>query len=165
MIDPDHSGDYKALCAVLKHIYGMPLTEHPDNNFMHLIEREERFEFYVKIYTLADKYDFPSVRLAVIEKLRNHAKFGELKEQVFPSMAEQVCLLCGPDVPQLADPALRNFLFEWIIENIDYVIDDFTFAGKLEDGLLLDAELTTRLLFRLGARIKDMIKASKKRKA
>lgn len=164
VIDPHDSGDYEALCAVLKHIYGMPLTEHPDNNFMDSIERQDRFGFYVKIYTVADKYDFPSVRLAVIDNLREHSNNGELNEQVFPSMAEQIADLCGPNAPQLADPALRNFLFEWIIEHIDYVIDNYIFSGKLEEGLLLDPELTTRLVFRLGAQIRDMVRAGKNRK-
>lgn len=161
VIDPVDSGDYEPLCVLLKHVYGMPLVEHP-NCFMANMDRKEYLGFYFKIYALADKYDFPAVRLAVIDNLYGHRESGELCESVLPGITEQIACLCGPDAPQLADPALRDFFFDWIVNNFDSISADRNFAAKLEDGSLLDAELTTKLLFQLGERLRGLIKATRR---
>lgn len=141
----------------------MPLLEHSDNCFTAMMEAKDYLGFYIKIYTLADKYDFPSVRIAVIDNLQGHAESGEFAESMRLSMADGISILCGPDAPQLADPALRDFLFDWVVESFDYMGDFPEYEARLVDGSLLDADLATKLTFRLGQRIRELIKASRKR--
>jgi len=166
LIDPDDSADYEPLCAALKHIYGITLTEHPDNYHLGTLKPKDRFGFYIKIYTLADKYDLPTVRRAVIDNLRTHSQFGEFDSaEGLPGVAQHVAHICGPDAPQLADAALRNFLFEWVVKSFEYMGETKDIDARLKDGSLLDAELTTRLLFRLGERVRESMRITKKRRA
>jgi hypothetical protein len=71
---------------------------------------------------------------------------------------------CGPGAPQLADTALRDCLLTWIVKNYELASEDQELKVKLEDGTLLDADLTGQLLSRLGMRMRGLASSSKKRK-
>lgn len=137
----------------------MPLVERP-NCWMSSMEPKDYLDFYFKIYALADKYDFPAVRLAVIDNLHGHMESGDFWESDLPGITKLIAHLCGPNAPQLADPALREFFFDWIVNDFEIISEDPHYAAKLEEGSLLDVELTTKLLFKLGGRMRGMIKAN-----
>jgi hypothetical protein len=139
----------------------MPLGEHANNDPGVWIHETDLLGYYIKVYMMADKYYFPSVRLVVVEILRAHcvnygpvgSAYQSLRSKM-PDLPEQIAYVCGPDAPQLADSILRDFLFDWFYHHFGAATGDSDFVMKLEDGSLLDAELTTRLLLKLGARIR-----------
>jgi len=163
IIDSEDDADYEPLLAILMHIYGMPLCRHPHNDPSVDLFYPGLLDFWLKVYVLADKYDVPSVRVAVITLLGIKFKVDELDALRYhafrieiPHLPDFIAQICGPDAPQLADTCMRNHMFEWLFNNFILVSEDKDFIMKLEDGSLLDTELTARLLLRLAGRMKRL---------
>jgi hypothetical protein len=166
VIDSDDDGDHESFCAMLKHIYGMPLREHPDNRIHGWPKATILLDHLVKVYTIADKYDFPSVRRAVVLIIRDYLEPEEVNkcDYVFlrsdlPDLPERISRVCGPNAPQLADTKMRDCFFNWLVYNFGLVCEDPEFKVKLEDGSLFDAALATKLLFRLSERVGKFVRA------
>jgi hypothetical protein len=56
----------------------MPLSQHLNNDPLEWLGPDDVPDYYTKVFTIADKYDFPSVRLAVVNTLRQ--ELGGLSE-------------------------------------------------------------------------------------
>jgi hypothetical protein len=165
IIDPDDNGEYVSFIAVLKHIYGMTLQWYDTDDTSGGVPNEDHFTFLIKAYIMADKYDFPSVRMAIIALIRKHFNGSEKDMAAYrslraglPDLPGQIAHVCGPSAPMLADTALRNFLFTWIVRNFTSSSQDADILAKLKDGSMLDLELTLELPLRLGERIRQLIK-------
>jgi hypothetical protein len=48
----------------------MPLSQHLNNDPLEWLGPDDVPDYYTKVFTIADKYDFPSVRLAVVNTPR-----------------------------------------------------------------------------------------------
>ncbi|KAH0391572.1 hypothetical protein KCU89_g14379, partial [Aureobasidium melanogenum] len=152
-IDEDEHAKHEPFCAVLKHIYGMPFADHPENQNDKYEKCHTSLEYSIRVYMAADKYDVPSARLAAVTIVGDYLPIGEPDCSHVP---EWIANICGPEAPRLADGALRNALFRFVIDSWDLIIEDLDFAGKIEDGSLFDAELNVKLLFELGKKIKRL---------
>jgi hypothetical protein len=164
VIDAEDDGDYEPLCAVLKHAYGILLGQTSKNMFQDDEKSRDTFEYSIRIYTIADKYDFPSARLAVAAHIADRLDSCPMEESVWhslrvnhPGLPDHIALVCGPDAPQLADRGLYELLFDWLVHNFGFVSKDPGFRVKLTDGSLLDADLTVELPLELGKRIRDLV--------
>jgi hypothetical protein len=165
VIDPDDNGEFKSFICVLKHVYGMPLQWRKDDDGSGKAPSQDQFTFLIKAYIMADKYDFPSVRLAIVALVHKHLNGSEKDMSAYrllraglPNLPEQIAHVCGPSAPMLADTALRNYLFKWVVRNFTSVSQDADILAKLKDGSMLDLELTLELPIRLGERIRNLIK-------
>jgi hypothetical protein len=148
---------------VLKHVYGMPLGQHSQNELRSMDDGDERLGFFINMFAMADKYEFPSVRPVIVSMMDTVIMDVELDRRGFqllrtqiPDLPEHIARVCGPDAPRLADPAMRTYLFEWVVYNIGMVGEDPEFKVKLEDESLLNAELTTMLLLKSSERIREL---------
>lgn len=161
IVDSDDKEDYVPLLAMLKHVYGMGFGDHCDNDCSLWDNNTDLLNHSIRVYMLADKYDVPSCRRAVISAVKAFFEPSELSKEWYthlrsdiPNLPDYVARICGPDAPQLADPSLRTCVFEWLLGNFGHVGEDPGFYTKLEDGSLLDADMTTKLLLTLSARIR-----------
>ncbi|KAH0341466.1 hypothetical protein KCU81_g6309, partial [Aureobasidium melanogenum] len=161
IIDDECDGKHEpeAVFAMLKHIYGMPFGSgsncRPDGTSV--------IEYSIKVYKLADKYDILSVRRAAVEFIESYINaYLYLSKTQNPPASSPIpdCIahICGPDAPQLADLQLRNALFSWLSKNICALSKHNEFKVKIEDGSLLDVDLTAKLLFRLTEEIDNFAK-------
>jgi hypothetical protein len=102
----------------------MPLGEHANNDPGVWIHETDLLGYYIKVYMMADKYNFPSVRLAVVEILRAHfvnhgpvrSAYQSLRSKM-PDLPEQIAYVCGTqDLPPLKHfppntlPTLRRLI-------------------------------------------------------
>ncbi|CAD0101165.1 unnamed protein product [Aureobasidium mustum] len=153
----DSPEDLMPIYAMLKHVYGMPSGIHPKNTRFYHAENEHELMYSIRVYMLSDIYDVPSARNAAISAVKNLLDectgSDTLGEEDHRAVAECVMKLCGPGAPQLADSKLRNTLFSWLSDNFHFVTRNPEFKAKIENGSLLDTELTAKLLFALSAQI------------
>ncbi|KAI4722629.1 hypothetical protein E4T48_01199 [Aureobasidium sp. EXF-10727] len=156
-IDHDEPADHEAFEAMLKHVYGMPFGEHVDNDGSDYEYCITMFDHSIEVYKMADKYDVPSVRRAAIQLsityLEDNSPFNGHSEMVRVTSAESIASICGPDAPKLADPAMRDALFDWVVKHFDLINEKSAFSLKIKDGTLFDTELTAKLLIKLGVQI------------
>ncbi|THY78126.1 hypothetical protein D6C86_00230 [Aureobasidium pullulans] len=153
----DDDDDADAVYAMLKHMYGMTFNQHPDN-FGH---RVSRLQFLWKAYVVADKYDCPSMRLAIVTRteryLGNQISLDHhlvtARCTFYEDLIQAISKICGPDALQLACPGMRDAVFDWLCRNFDLCIQEEGFNMAVRDGTLLDAQLTTRLLLEIGKEV------------
>lgn len=106
---------------------------------------------------LSDRYDVPSARKAAVfaveRFLDEYTGSGTSREEDHRAVAECVAKFCGPGALQLADLTLRKVLFSWLSDNFYYMVGNPDIKTKIENGSLLDTELTAKLLFALNAQV------------
>jgi hypothetical protein len=143
----------------------MPFEEHSKNTIYDSTNPKGLLDCCVKVYTMADKYDFLSVRQAVVSVISDYLEIDELSELEYdglrfslPELPELIARVCGPNAPHLADTAMRDSLFDWLVYNFGLAADDPGFKVKLEDGSLLDTDLIKKLPFKLSERIREYIR-------
>lgn len=97
---------------MLRHMYNLPyshLPETKDENFM--------FEFHIKVFMLADKYDCPSLRSAAVsnfcqclcrctDNLSNGWSSQDTPDP--PTVYKAIANICGPPARLTADLSLRH---------------------------------------------------------
>lgn len=73
VIDPDDDSDYEPLCAILKHVYGIPLKHYRENGVCDHKNSQHYLDYGIKIRDLAAcaQYDLPLVTCANSRMLRN----------------------------------------------------------------------------------------------
>jgi hypothetical protein len=163
VIDPDDNGDYEPFLGVLMQIYGMPLDQHPYNDSSKSMQASDRLGFYIKAYIMADKYDFPSVRISLVNIIEGHFIYCEkIGIPLGDGLGEHISRICGPNAPQLADPSMRTVLLNWVFENFGTVSEHPTCRAKLKDGTLLDSESAGSLLLELGVCRREHVKRKPK---
>ncbi|KAI5248061.1 hypothetical protein E4T42_05821 [Aureobasidium subglaciale] len=124
---------------------------------------------FLKVYMMADRYDCPTIRRAVVplvnEQLEEHISphVGDSFQDLSGEIVQIIAELCGPDSPQLADPSLRRSVFDWLSYNFAVCIQESSFRSAIGQGILLDARLTATLLLKLGKQIKDSRSHSRER--
>jgi len=176
VIDPDDDSDYEPLCAILKHVYGIPLKHYRENGVCDHKNSQHYLDYGIKIFTIADRLDFPSVRRAIVDiirkrfelfSIRHTSRFGAVLSAI-PDLAEQIARVCGPHAPLLADKRLREFLLDWAVRVYSFMEKHPTFSVKLGDGSLFDAESTAEVRSRrdgIERRFSKMRAAGRKRQA
>ncbi|KAH0385017.1 hypothetical protein KCU92_g3925, partial [Aureobasidium melanogenum] len=158
-IDYDDKDDHEYFAAMLKHIYGMPFGEEGSNDPYSFEFCSNSFENIIRVYMMADKYDFPAVRNAAVSEVENFLEDPDLSADDNPfEVPEWIAKICGPDASQLADPKLRDTLFRWVSQRFHVLTQDPEYSAKIEDGSLLDADLTTKLLFKLSTDVRYLKK-------
>ena len=159
-IDQEDPLDHEYFGIMLKHIYGMPFGGEYSYSYPYRFEFcSNTFENIIRVFIMADKYDIPSVRIAAISEIEDFLYSTNRPEQDpdedILDVSEWIAKICGPDAPQLADSRLRDVLSEWVTETWDVLFQNPHYTEKIEDGSLLDTDLTANLLFNLGAEIKS----------
>jgi len=100
--------------------------------------------FHVNVFTAADKYDVPSLRVLVVKR------FAQLMEQKWSTSQQEFCKviqrLCGPAAARFADPSLQKAAAKFCSDNIRGLIKLDTFVDVLEEcGPFATHLLTTAL--------------------
>ncbi|THZ33994.1 hypothetical protein D6C90_07967 [Aureobasidium pullulans] len=154
----DDDDDANAVYAMLKHMYGMTFDQHPEH-FDKSDQGSSVLEFLWKAYVVAHKYDCPSMRLAIITVTKevlgtsisqdNNLVLAQCSEDLVRAISK----ICGPDALQLACPAMRNVVFDWLCRNFHLCIREISFNIAIEDSSLLNAQLTATLLLKLGKEV------------
>ncbi|KAG9841762.1 hypothetical protein KCU98_g8727, partial [Aureobasidium melanogenum] len=158
-IDYDSPEDLKPIYAMLKHFYGMPFGIHPKNTRFHKAENKHELMYSIRVYMLSDSYDVPSARSAAVfavqRFLDEYTGSDTLRKEDHAAVAECVAKFCGPGALQLADLKLRNVLFSWLSDHFYLLARTPDFAEKIENGSLLDTELTAKLIFALSEQLSE----------
>lgn len=156
-LDHDDPEDLMPIYAMLKHVYGMPFGIHPKNTRFYHAENEHELMYSIRVYMLSDRYDVPSARKAAVSSaesfLAEYTGSDTSREEDHRAVAECVAKFCGPGAPQLADLKMRKVLFSWLSDNFYLMVRNPEIKTKIENGSLLDTELTARLLFALNEQV------------
>ncbi|TIA23452.1 hypothetical protein D6C80_00655 [Aureobasidium pullulans] len=121
---------------MLKHMYGATY----DRQILALkCGRHVAVAVHIYAYIIADKYDCPSMRIAIIAAVNSElATTGAFWKTPIES-------------PQLADSTLRQVFMDWVGEHyVEFYKGSKFFKDSIMAGTLLDAEYLSILLVRLG---------------
>ncbi|KAH0370528.1 hypothetical protein KCU65_g2570, partial [Aureobasidium melanogenum] len=167
-VDNDDPNDHEYFGAMLKHIYGLRFEEYSAHNDPYEFSFcSDALENFIRVYMMADKYDIPILRGDVIAELENFFWGVYKASNTSPEFNKRfevpkwIAKMCGPGAPRLANPRLRDTLFSYVYLNYDVLMQDPDAIAKINDGSLLDAELTAKLLCNLGTQIERMKKEGK----
>ncbi|KAI5198842.1 hypothetical protein AUEXF2481DRAFT_26924 [Aureobasidium subglaciale EXF-2481] len=149
--DPDH------IKAMLMHMYGLRYSEHPLNPSKQAGEVKPLGD-RIGLFMVAGKYDCPSVRVAVITLIQEQTKtkwnFSSSSKLNFKVASDAFLAGLGPDAPQLADGSLVEVIYEFLEKNFGGLMRFGKFSELVKSGALLNAQMSARLLFKLG---KDLV--------
>lgn len=132
---------------MLKHMYGAIY----DRQILALeCGRDVAVEFHIYAYTIADKYDCPSMRIAIIAAVNSElATTGAFWEDPNWCIA-WISRVCGPESPQLADSTLRQVFMDWVGEHyVEFYKGSKFFKDRIVAGTLLDTQCLSFVLVKL----------------
>ncbi|THW29039.1 hypothetical protein D6D23_01417 [Aureobasidium pullulans] len=133
--------------GMLKHMYGttyMPSIPKSTFDCIDLLEQ------HVSAYTVADKYDCPSMRIAIIAAVHSDILVTEALYHRDDRCAALIARVCGPESPQLADPTLRQVFMDWIsVSYRVFYLENKAFRDSMVAGTLLDAQCLSLVLVKL----------------
>ncbi|TIA34864.1 hypothetical protein D6C78_06555 [Aureobasidium pullulans] len=132
---------------MLKHMYGTTYNLSISKSAFDCIELLEQ---HVSAYTVADKYDCPSMRIAIIDAVHSDILVTDAFYLRDDRCAALIAQVCGPESPQLADPTLRQIFMDWI--NVSYLVfyqENKAFRDSIVAGTLLDAQCLSLVLVKL----------------
>ncbi|THZ67973.1 hypothetical protein D6C86_00231 [Aureobasidium pullulans] len=133
--------------GMLKHMYGTTyMPSIPKSTF----DCIELLEQHVSAYTVADKYDCPSMRIAIISAVHSDILVTDALYHRDDRCTALIAQVCGPESPQLADPTLRQVFMDWI--SASYLVfyqGNKAFRDSIVAGTLLDAQCLSRVLVKL----------------
>jgi len=122
---------------MIRHIYDPGQTTYLSISITDLM-------FHVNVFTAADKYDVPSLRVLVAKR------FTQLMEQKWSTSQQEFCKvirrLCGPAAARFADPSLQKVAAKVCSDNITGLIKLGTFVNVLEECGPFAAHLLTTAL-------------------
>ncbi|THZ89099.1 hypothetical protein D6C84_00391 [Aureobasidium pullulans] len=115
---------------MLKHMYGATY----DRQILALkCGRHVAVAVHIYAYIIADKYDCPSMRIAIIA-----------------ACIAWISRVCGPESPQLADSTLRQVFMDWVGEHyVEFYKGSKFFKDMIVAGTLLDAQCLSFVLVKL----------------
>lgn len=129
---------------MLKHMYGATY----DRQILALkCGRHVAVAFHIYVYIIADKYDCPSLRTAIIAAVNSElATTGAFWEDPNWCIA-WISRVCGPESPQLADSTLRQVFMDWVGENyVEFYKGSKFFKDMIVAGTLLDTQCLSFVL-------------------
>ncbi|THW18320.1 hypothetical protein D6D24_03455 [Aureobasidium pullulans] len=132
---------------MLKHMYGATY----DRQILALkCGRHVAVAFHIYVYIIADKYDCPSLRTAIIAAVNSElATTGAFWEDPNWCIA-WISRVCGPESPQLADSTLRQVFMDWVGENyVEFYKGSKFFKDMIVAGTLLDTQCLSFVLVKL----------------
>ncbi|KAI5265944.1 hypothetical protein E4T47_08397 [Aureobasidium subglaciale] len=144
--DPDH------VKAMLMHMYGLRYSEHPLNPSKQAGEVKPLGD-RIGLFMVADKYDCPSMRVAIItliQQTRTKWNFSFSSEVNAKVTSDAFLAVLGPDAPQLADGSLVEVIYEFLGKKFGGLMRFGKFSELVRSGALLNAQMSARLLFKLG---------------
>lgn len=135
---------------MLRHMYNLPysrLLETKDENSM--------FEFHIKVFMLADKYDCPSLRSVAMPNFRRCADnfingWSSKDSPDAPTLYKAIANLCGPPARLTADLSLRHEALKFCAENYNKLFSWPMFRQHVVDGALFDTDAMKKLLVIMG---------------
>lgn len=84
---------------MLRHMYLLPYSQ------PNVKDGSNVFKFHINVFMLADKYDCPSLRNAVVAEFRRSAnvfhKYWQIQDTL-DNLISAIAELCGPDAQQVA---------------------------------------------------------------
>ncbi|KAH0360350.1 hypothetical protein KCU65_g9457, partial [Aureobasidium melanogenum] len=140
----DEDDDPEAILAVIRHIYGFP--------YDYLYESGPPFTFvitdlmfHINVFTAADKYDVPSLRVLVVE---NFVQLMDLKWSADPKeFCTAVQRLCGPNATAFAaDRSLQASAASFCSKHITNLVKFDVFVSMLEEGEPFAGRLLTAVM-------------------
>ncbi|KAI4743222.1 hypothetical protein E4T50_06419 [Aureobasidium sp. EXF-12298] len=140
----DEDDDPEAILAMIRHVYGFP--------YDYLYESGPPFAvvitdlmFHINVFTAADKYDVPSLRLLVVEK------FVQLMDLKWSADQKEFCTaiqrLCGPKATAFAaDRSLQACAASFCSKHITDLVKFEDFVSVLEQGEPFAGRLLTAVI-------------------
>ncbi|THZ13005.1 hypothetical protein D6C91_08125 [Aureobasidium pullulans] len=133
--------------VMLKHMYGATY----DRQILTLkCAHHVAVAIHIKGFIIADKYDCPSMRIAIIAAVKSELTttyaFWENSDRCTALIAQ----VCSPKSPQLADSTLRQVFMDWI--SVNYLVfyqESKAFRDSIVAGTLLDAQCLSLVLVKL----------------
>ncbi|THX14497.1 hypothetical protein D6D13_02707 [Aureobasidium pullulans] len=132
---------------MLKHMYGVTY----DRQILALeCGRHVAVAVHIYAYIIADKYDCPSMRIAIIAAVNSElATTGTFWEDPNWCIA-WISRVCGPESPQLADSTLRQVFMDWVGEHyVEFYKGSKFFKDMIVAGTLLDTQCLSFVLVKL----------------
>ena len=132
---------------MLKHMYGTTyMPSIPKSTF----DCIEFLEQHVSAYIVADKYDCPSMRIAIISAVHSDILVTDALYHRDDRCTALIAQVCGPESPQLADPTLRQVFMDWISASfLVFYQENQAFRDSIVAGTLLDAQCLSLVLVKL----------------
>ncbi|THW72367.1 hypothetical protein D6D19_06586 [Aureobasidium pullulans] len=143
-----NDNDPHLIYNLLKHIYGLSYGE-PHNEPRDVSHENPvtALEQSANVYTVAERYDCPSLRRAAILVLRSQlSKPDFLRNGGLEPLISLVSRVCGPNSVQTMDPTLRHALVDWVGKNYKACIRVDGFRIPMGREELFDLECANRLL-------------------
>lgn len=152
-IDLGDEDDPNLIRAMLRHLYDLPYEYQYDEDVPAPTSQmlsEDPLNFYLEMFTLADKYDIPSLRDGAVEKfdciLRDamgDKRFASTIQRLFSCM--------------YADRRLQDVTLQFMAENFSAILQESQgFREMLETGTLLDTEIAAKLALKMGAKMQAL---------
>lgn len=138
--------------AMLRHMYNLPYSQSLKSDSC-----DNVYKFHFDVFTLADKYDCPSLRHAAASNFRRAADESINKLYSFDGLSNVLLLieiiphLCGPDARQSADSSLRDEVLNFCVINYTKMFEIAQFREQLKDGNMFDEDAMIKLLSKIGA--------------
>lgn len=137
----DEDDDPKAIYAMIRHLYDLPYDQ---STILFPNSLNTDLMFHVNVFEAADKYDVPSLRALVVDKIPG------LMKQTWLTNQEEFCKairrLCAPDAVVFADKSLQASAASFCSTYISTLIKNDRFVQMLEEGEPFAGRLLTAVL-------------------
>lgn len=137
----DDDDDPKAIYAMIRHLYDLPYDQ---STILFPNSLNTDLMFHVNVFEAADKYDVPSLRALVVDKIPG------LMKQTWLTNQEEFCKairrLCAPDAVVFADKSLQASAASFCSTYISTLIKNDRFVQMLEEGEPFAGRLLTAVL-------------------
>lgn len=138
-IDLEENNDSSASRAMIRHIYGLQCDEELDP------DAGNHFSLHIKAFTVADKYDVPTLRSSVV-----HSSIALRKKAwICADFVEGVRAVWSPSTGKPAGRSLQNFAFQFCAHHVVDLMKRKDFQAMVEEeepflGKMLTACLSGR---------------------
>lgn len=132
---------------MLEHMYGATY----DRQTLALkCARNVAIAVHIKGFIIADKYDCPSMRIAIIAAVKSELATTDAFWEDPDKCTALIARICGPKSLQLADSTLRQVFMDWVGEHyVEFYKGNKFFRESIMAGILLDAECLSLVLVKL----------------
>ncbi|KAF1345124.1 hypothetical protein BDV97DRAFT_372359 [Delphinella strobiligena] len=138
-IDLGDDDDPEAVRAMIRHIYDLPYDQIaddavPESAYPIHIDDENKtcsnnLMFHIGVFTVADKYDVPSLRALVVKVVKRVMEASWVSDQ-FIAAVKATCFLTAPN---LADNSLQQAFASFCASKFDDIVLKPTFKAILEE--------------------------------
>jgi hypothetical protein len=145
---------------MLKHMYGATY----DRQILALkCARHVAVGYHTNAYIIADKYDCPSMRIAIVAAVKSELATTDAFWEDSDRCTALIAQVCGPKSPRLADSTLRQVFMDWVGEHyVEFYKGSKFFKHMIVAGTVLDSQCLSILVVRLGEARGTSVKRARK---